>query len=97
MTANARGGRLLWLLVALATGLNGCVGKPCEQASATVAAVTTPAPTEALNRAALTRAFRKRATEAARITRADVTAELAERMERDRRTLLAGTDPRKRG
>ena len=46
---------------------------------------------------ALTRAFREQASNAARITRAEVTAELAERMEQDRYsgTLLAGTDPRK--
>ena len=96
-TTNARGVGLLWLLVALTTGLNSYAGKPREQASATVPAATTPAPTEVLDRAALTKAFREQATAAARITRVHVTAELAERMKRDRRTPLAGTDPRKRG
>jgi hypothetical protein len=96
-TANARSSRLLWLLVALATGLNGCSGESLEQASDSIAAVTTPAPIKDLARSALTKAFREQASNAARITRADVTAELAERMEHDRSTLLAGTDPRKRG
>ncbi len=96
-TANARSRRLLWLLAALATGLNGCSGEPFEQASDSVAGVSTPAPTEDLVRSALTRAFREQASNAARITRADVTAELAERMEHDRGMLLAGTDPHERG
>ncbi len=96
-TANARSSRLLWLLVALATGLNGCSGEPFEQISDSVATVTTPAPTEDLVRSALTRAFREQASDAARRTRAEVAAELAERMEQDRSTLLAGTDPRNRG
>ena len=96
-TANARISRLLWLLVALATGLNGCSGEPFEQVSDSVAGVSTPAPTKDLARSALTRAFREQDSNAARITRADVTAELAERMEHDRSMLLAGTDPRKRG
>ena len=96
-TANARSSRLLWLLVTLAAGLNGCTGEPFEQVADSVAAVTTPAPTKDLARSALTRAFREQASNAARITRAEVTAELAERMEHDRSTLLAGTDPRKRG
>ena len=73
-TANARSRRLLWLLAALATGLNGCSGEPFEQASDSVAGVSTPAPpTEDLVRSALTRAFREQASNAARITRADVT------------------------
>ena len=97
-TANARSRRLLWLLAALATGLNGCSDEPFEQASDSVAGVSTPAPpTEDLVRSALTRAFREQARNAARITHADVTAELAERMEHDRGMLLAGTEPRKRG
>jgi len=96
-TANARISRLLWLLVALATGLIGCSGEPFEQVSDRVATVTTPAPTKDLARSALTRAFREQASNAARITRADVTAELAERMEHDRSMLLAGTDPHERG
>ena len=96
-TANARSRRLLWLLAALATGLNGCSGEPFEQVSNSVATVTTPVPTKDLARSALTRAFREQASDAARITRADVTAELAERMEHDRGMLLAGTEPRKRG
>lgn len=97
-TANARSRRLLWLLAALATGLNGCSGEPFEQASDSVAGVSTPAsPTEDLVRSALTRAFREQASNAARITRADVTAELAERMEHDLGMLLAGTDPHERG
>lgn len=89
--------RLLWLLVALATGLNGCTGEPFEQVSDNVTAVTTQAPVKGVARSALTRAFREQASNAARITRAEVTAELAERMEQDRSTLLAGTDPRNRG
>ena len=96
-TANARSRRLLWLLATLATGLNGCSGEPFEQVSDSVATVTTPAPTKDLARSALTRAFREQASNAARITRADVTAELAERMEHDRGMLLAGTDPHERG
>lgn len=96
-TANARSRRLLWLLAALATGLNGCSGEPFEQVSNSVATVTTPVPTEDLARSALTRAFREQASNAARITRADVTAELAERMEHDLGMLLAGTDPHERG
>jgi hypothetical protein len=96
-TANARSSRLLWLLVALGTGLNGCSGEPLEQVSDSIAAVTTPAATECLARSALTRAFREQASHAARITRAEVTAELAERMEQDRSTLLAGTEAGKRG
>ena len=89
--------RLLWLLVALSAGLNGCTGEPFEQLSDRVTTVTTPAPVKGEARSALTRAFREQASNAARTTRAEVTAELAERMEQDRRTLLAGTDPRKRG
>jgi hypothetical protein len=96
-TANARSRRLLWLLAALATGLNGCSGEPFEQVSVSVVTVTTPAPTKDLARSALTRAFREQASNAARITHADVTAELAERMEHDRSMLLAGTDPHERG
>ncbi len=96
-TANARSSRLLWLLAALATGLNGCSGEPLEQAADSVAGVATPAPTKDLGRSALTRAFREQASNAARITRADVTAELADRMEHDRSMLLAGTDPHERG
>ncbi len=89
--------RLLWLLVGLAAGLNGCTGEPFEQVSDNVTAVTTQAPIAGVARSALTRAFREQASNAARITRAEVTAELAERMEQDRSTLLAGTDPRDRG
>ena len=95
-TAILRGGRLLWLL-ALTAGLNACTGEPFEQATDRVPAVTTRAATEDLVRSTLTRAFREQASNAARVTRAEVTAELAERMEQDRRTLLAGTDPGKRG
>ena len=95
-TANQLG-RLLWLLVAVVTGLNGCTGEPLEQAADNPAAVTAPAPAADLTRSALTRAFREQASRAARRTRADVTAELAERMENGRSRLLAGTDQHKRG
>jgi type IV pilus biogenesis protein CpaD/CtpE len=100
MTTQATANQLkrpLWLLVVLAAGLNGCTGEPFEQVSDNVTAVTTQAPIEGVARSALTRAFREQASDAARITRAEVTAELAERMEQDRSTLLAGTDPRNRG
>ena len=95
-TAINRSRSVLWLLVALAAVVAGCAGEPCGPAQDS-AAVNAPATAVERDRAELTQAFRKDASEAARDTLNSVSIDLAERLQRDRIMLVAAADPQERG
>lgn len=95
-TAINRSRSALWLLVALAALVASCAGEPCGSAPDSVA-VTAPATALDQDRAELSQAFREDASEAARDTQNRVSIDLAERLKRNRITLVAAAGPKERG